>query len=421
MNPEAVSELLELLPGNNAILDPFVGSGTTMIEVLLAGRAAVGYDLSPLAVGIAKYHSWRPSPGMIDELRSAVVEVVASFKGAGGESAGEECSSSCENDNSANDGDSTAVHAAATPSSEPEIDSTFTIDRRMALGSRLSWEQVHQVVSVQAQRASVEVAGALWFLLSHEELYEWPDWRRPRSLEWRFTRNARRYIEQVLALVHDIPAGTAEADIYVANATDDQRRRRSTQGTGGVRDAAGKAVPIDGVLTSPPYPGVYNYVHDDGKGKAARGRGVYADADATCEAGGTDCDAGRQSTGLTAWVMAQAEEEDRRQEKQEQENGEMQEGQEGQEGREGREGREGVNGQEGQEGQRREEREIGSRQQLRTFDESTPGAFAQRWQDDTEAWLLACGSQLEPGGRIVMLIGDNADIDALQVRWIYCH
>jgi hypothetical protein len=60
MNPSAVSELLALLPGRGAVLDPFLGSGTTAIEVMLAGRPAVGYDVSPLAVGIAAHHCWRP-------------------------------------------------------------------------------------------------------------------------------------------------------------------------------------------------------------------------------------------------------------------------------------------------------------------------------------------------------------------------
>ena len=46
MNPFAVSQLLQLLPGQGAIIDPFVGSGTTVIEVLLAGRAAAAAQRS---------------------------------------------------------------------------------------------------------------------------------------------------------------------------------------------------------------------------------------------------------------------------------------------------------------------------------------------------------------------------------------
>ena len=69
-----VSELLPLLPGRGAILDPFVGTGATMLEVMLAGREARGHDLSPLAVGIARYHCWRPSLARGLELRECLGE-----------------------------------------------------------------------------------------------------------------------------------------------------------------------------------------------------------------------------------------------------------------------------------------------------------------------------------------------------------
>jgi hypothetical protein len=42
-----------------------------------------------------------------------------------------------------------------------------------------------------------------------------------------------------------------------------------------------------------------------------------------------------------------------------------------------------------------------------------PGSFAKRWQADTEEWLQAAAEQLRVGGRIVMLIGDNAGVHAL--------
>jgi hypothetical protein len=408
MNPEAVSLLLQLLPGDNAILDPFVGSGTTMIEVMLAGRGAVGYDLSPLAVGITKYHCWRPSPEMLDELRRAVKEVVSSFKDAGG-----------------GDDEGDTVHA--TPS-DSEIDDTFTIDRRMALGSRLSWNQVHQIVNKQVLQMSADAAGALWFLLSHEELYKWDDWRRPRSLEWRFIRTARRYIERVEGLARDIPGGTAEAQIYVADATVDQRTCAQSGEDG---------VVIDGVLTSPPYPGVYDYVQDDGGHDETDGSGEMS--------------SGMRSTGLSAWVMEHADGVHRRRQLEEEtvEKEEKEEKEEVGKGKqvfatgsailldplavdshcEGRDeasegnqagdaGARPVRGMDdkAKRGKRREHLEIGSRQQFTDSGDSAPGSFALRWQADTEAWLLACASQLEPGGRIAMLIGDNGDIDALQVK-----
>jgi hypothetical protein len=40
--------------------------------------------------------------------------------------------------------------------------------------------------------------------------------------------------------------------------------------------------------------------------------------------------------------------------------------------------------------------------------------FARRWEADTVAWLRTCTSLLPPGGRVAILIGDNAGIDALE-------
>lgn len=40
-------------PGD-VVLDPFMGGGTTIVEALASGRRAVGTDLNPLAVSIAK-------------------------------------------------------------------------------------------------------------------------------------------------------------------------------------------------------------------------------------------------------------------------------------------------------------------------------------------------------------------------------
>lgn len=57
--PQVPRHLIQALhPGDEtAILDPFCGSGTTLVEASLAGHAAVGIDLSPLACLISKVKS----------------------------------------------------------------------------------------------------------------------------------------------------------------------------------------------------------------------------------------------------------------------------------------------------------------------------------------------------------------------------
>ncbi len=52
MHPETARRALEAFPGG-AVLDPFVGSGTTAVEALRAGRPFTGIDLSPVAIEVA--------------------------------------------------------------------------------------------------------------------------------------------------------------------------------------------------------------------------------------------------------------------------------------------------------------------------------------------------------------------------------
>ena len=73
-NPQivrAIGNLLNLSPGN-WILDPFCGSGTTLLEALHNGWNAVGLDINPLGVEIAKAKiaAFRISPDRL-QMRSA--------------------------------------------------------------------------------------------------------------------------------------------------------------------------------------------------------------------------------------------------------------------------------------------------------------------------------------------------------------
>ncbi len=61
LHPDTAAGLIDSLSGpGQTVLDPFVGSGTVAVEALTAGRLAVGNDLNPLAVAIArcKLHAW---------------------------------------------------------------------------------------------------------------------------------------------------------------------------------------------------------------------------------------------------------------------------------------------------------------------------------------------------------------------------
>lgn len=52
----------ELVPEGGVVLDPFCGSGTVLVEAMLANRAAVGSDLNPIAVMLARAKTYPRGP-----------------------------------------------------------------------------------------------------------------------------------------------------------------------------------------------------------------------------------------------------------------------------------------------------------------------------------------------------------------------
>ena len=55
MHPATAARLVgAFAPARGAVLDPFCGSGTVLVEASIAGRAAVGTDLNPLAIALAR-------------------------------------------------------------------------------------------------------------------------------------------------------------------------------------------------------------------------------------------------------------------------------------------------------------------------------------------------------------------------------
>jgi hypothetical protein len=74
--PQIARQAIELVsdPGE-LVLDPMVGSGTTLVEAWLTGRRAIGIDLNPLAVLIAQVKTHRVHRASLDEGVEALVAV----------------------------------------------------------------------------------------------------------------------------------------------------------------------------------------------------------------------------------------------------------------------------------------------------------------------------------------------------------
>ena len=338
-----------------AILDPFAGAGTTLIEAMVAGRAALGCDISPLTVGIARAHCWLPTDAALDELRCAMVSIIAALQ---------------RHEEGATEGAAEGAPPAA-----------------------IDFSHARAVVSATLDAAGVSegvVAAAAWFLLSHEEVYKWPDWRKvcvplsldasqaclltapsgcmhlltapsgcmhlltahplatrvstlahlcsrfcsqPRPLSWRLSRTTSRYMTQLAALRRAVPAGTPGARIELADAREIPSEFRQFR-------------PIDGVLTSPPYPGVYNYFEFT---PAQSGLADHIE---------------RTSSTHEHAISA---------------------------------------------------REIGAKADKDDCAaERTHASFEDLWQADTVAWLQAAAGVLSPAGRIAILIGDDSGINTLE-------
>lgn len=71
-HPVTARRLIEdLVPPGGVVLDPFCGSGTVLVEAMLAGRAALGSDLNPIAVMLARAKTFPHDPRRTEALAAA--------------------------------------------------------------------------------------------------------------------------------------------------------------------------------------------------------------------------------------------------------------------------------------------------------------------------------------------------------------
>ena len=74
MHPVTASRLVTAFaPERGVVLDPFCGSGTVLVESLIAGREALGTDLNPLAVRLARSKTFART----DESRKGLISAAA--------------------------------------------------------------------------------------------------------------------------------------------------------------------------------------------------------------------------------------------------------------------------------------------------------------------------------------------------------
>ncbi len=77
LHPETAARLIAgLSPAGGSVFDPFCGSGTVLVEARLLGRAAYGLDINPIGVRLARLKSWGASEEFIARLVEAADRVM---------------------------------------------------------------------------------------------------------------------------------------------------------------------------------------------------------------------------------------------------------------------------------------------------------------------------------------------------------
>ncbi len=215
LHPDAAQVLLTSFEGER-VFDPFTGGGTTLVEARAAGRVALGSDVSPVALRVAKTRTATPPQETIARMRSTARKLTA----------------------------------AARTAHEPPPPSV-----RETLQDWYAPYVLHELESIRRgiEDARPDVRGLLETVFS--SILIKTSWRRsdtnpqrvrhhrpPGTTAILFHKKARELGRRLEALAEVVPDGTPAADIAW-------------------RDARESGAPnCDLILTSPPYPSTYDYL-----------------------------------------------------------------------------------------------------------------------------------------------------------------
>jgi len=151
------------------LLDPFCGTGTTLVEGMVKGYSMTGCDISPLAVGIARAQTTICSDDVVASLRLALKKLFAALEGG---------SNLVEN-----------------------------------VGGEA------RVIVDKAVREECDVVKLLvWYLYDFEERYVWEDWRPQKTLVERMKRTSKRFLTKLSELREATPENTERVAVYLHDA-----------------------------------------------------------------------------------------------------------------------------------------------------------------------------------------------------------
>ena len=284
MQAAAADRILDLLPGDS-LLDPFMGGGTSLVVALSRGREAFGVDVSPLAAFVAAHRTWRPDEGRatLEAMRAAAREVVEGTPEAAANVRAEEEARRRDRPPRADEEKPASSEKKPEAASAP-LSSTSSVPR--------DWRPAQRALAAHLASGALDgaeagVAGALWFCLSVAlQRAQKNRGKKRRPYKKQRAKAAKRaseetetaasspqidaarafekvvdeYCDRLASLMEATPAGTPAAKTINADVRVASLPRR-----------------VDAVLTSPPYPGVYDYLSFARKVRAGSGAAIELD------------------------------------------------------------------------------------------------------------------------------------------------
>jgi SAM-dependent methyltransferase len=199
------------------LLDPFCGSGTVLVEAVLAGVTAAGLDASPLAVLVARAKTWgRDRRGLVARARAIAAAVVEEGR------------------------------AARRAEYEPPPQRKLSQARKRALEGAFAPHMRREIEALAAAVAGDELLQAVLSSIAIKVSKQGGDPGRAlaRGMAARlFAHRAEELAAGLDALWREAPPGTRPPDIRIGDA----------------RSLPPALSGFDAIVTSPPYAGTYDY------------------------------------------------------------------------------------------------------------------------------------------------------------------
>jgi DNA modification methylase len=225
MHPATAARLVRSFSDSgDTVLDPFCGSGTVLVEAVIAARRAIGVDINPLAVRVARLKTTPGDPRTREAVLTAA-QSIAAFADARREK-----------------------RAGATRRYPPEDVASFDPHVLLELDSLRAGIANHAYDDPAVRDALELVLSAILVKVSRRasdtSMAEVPRRIAAGFTARLFARKASDLVRRLSEFVTLLPAGAAPPRVFVDDATQLQTISAST---------------VDAVVTSPPYVATYDY------------------------------------------------------------------------------------------------------------------------------------------------------------------